>query len=154
MKAANTELPLWKYITYELHKVICFQTTKGKMTAETHRESGQAYGENCIDVLHVRRWKREFENNCYVLLEDRQRSGWLADSLITDNIYGVCKILEADDCFTLNEIVAHMPPVRCGWLTTQSFTMSCRYKNSPVAQYHAFWLTTTWQGTWVCTYNF
>ncbi len=43
-----------------------------KMAAEIHREvSVQTNGENYIDVLNMRRWKRDVENNCRVSLEDK-----------------------------------------------------------------------------------
>ncbi len=83
------------------------------MVAEIHRKLVQTYGEKCIDVLNVRRWKRDFENNGHVLL-DEWHSGSPAGSLTVDDIQRVCEIFKADDHFTLNEIIACMPPIRCG----------------------------------------
>ncbi len=103
----------------ELYVMICFLTAKWKTVAEIHRVLVQKYeyGENCIDVSNVRRWKRDFENNHCVLLENKQHIGWLANSFPIDNICHVRKILKTDDCFTVAEIIAHMPPVGCGWST-------------------------------------
>ncbi len=83
--------------------------------AEIHRELVQIYGNNCIDVSNVRRWKRDFENN-----EDELHYGWPADSWTADNICCTREILQADNCFTLDEIVALMLPVGCGWSTTHT----------------------------------
>ncbi len=95
--------------------VIHFLTAKGRKVAEIHRELVQTYGENCIGVPNVGRWWSDFENNRCVSLEDEWCSSWLVDSLIVDNIRRVCEILETDDCFTLDEIVVCILPLRCGW---------------------------------------
>ncbi len=56
----------------------------------------------------MRRWKRDFENNRHLVsLEDERSSGWLADSLIIDNIHCVHEILKANDRFSLNKIVEY-----------------------------------------------
>ncbi len=86
------------------------------MAAEIHRELVQTYGENCIDVSNVRGWKKDFENN-RVLLEDERCSKRLADSLTVDNIRRVHEVLKVDSHFTHDEIVLHLPPLRCGWST-------------------------------------
>ncbi len=60
-----------------------FLTVKEK-TTEIHRELIRIYGENCVDVSNMWRWKRDFENSHSVLLEDEQHSGWLAETLTVD----------------------------------------------------------------------
>ncbi len=67
-----------------------------------------------IDVLNVQTWKKNFENNLRVLLENKWRSGRLADSLTVDNIRHVREILKASNRFTLEKMVACMPPVGRG----------------------------------------
>ncbi len=62
----------------------------------------------------LRKWKRDFENSYYISLKDEQHSRWIVDSLIVDNFCSACEILEADDHFTLDEIVACMSPVGSG----------------------------------------
>ncbi len=63
-----------------------FPNCKGKDAIETHRGLLQTYGEKCIDVLNVQRWKRDFENNHRVSLQDECHSRVLADCLSVDNI--------------------------------------------------------------------
>ncbi len=50
-------------------------------------------------------------------VQDEWCDGQPADSLTVDNICRVCEILDADNCFTLNEIVERMLPVGCEWST-------------------------------------
>ncbi len=92
----------------KLHMVICFLTAKEKVVAEIHRELMQTYGENCIDVSNMQRWKRDFENKHCVLLDDEELSMWLMDSLTVDNIHHAHEILKAENHLTL-KIAAHMP---------------------------------------------
>ncbi len=93
----------------------CFLAANWKTVTETHRELVQMYGENSINVSNKRRWKRDLENNRRFSLEDEWCSGWPSDSLTIDNICCVHEILKANDYFELDKVVAHMPPVECGW---------------------------------------
>ncbi len=88
---------------FELCVVIRFLLVK--MATEIHRELVQMFGENCINVSNVRKWKRDFENNHRVSLADEWHSRWPVDGLTVDNIHCVCEILKADDHFTLVKIV-------------------------------------------------
>ncbi len=138
---------------FKLLVVIHFLTTKGKMVVEIHKEVAQMY-ENFINVSNVGRWKRDFENNLRVSL-DEWRNGSPADSLAVDNICPACEILKADNCFTLDKIVAHMLPLRCDWSIIQTIIHDfCSYKNCAVGGYLAYWLMTTWWGTLVHLYSF
>ncbi len=100
--------------------VTCFLTAEGKTVVLIYRESVQMHGENCINVSNVQRWKKDFENNCCVSLEDEWDSKQLALSLTVDYICRVCESLEAYDRFTRDKIVACMPPVGCGWPTMRT----------------------------------
>ncbi len=82
--------------------MIHFLTTKLRTTAEIHRELVQMYEKNCIDVLNVQRWKKDFENNHCVSLEDEQYSGWRTECLTIDNNCRMCESFKAYNCFTLD----------------------------------------------------
>ncbi len=65
----------------------------------------------CFECEHIeeRFWK---QLSCITRRWVAQQAA--ARQFTVDNIQPVYKILEADDRFTLDEIVAHIPPVECG----------------------------------------
>ncbi len=69
------------------------------------------------------------------------RNRWLVESLTVENIHLMCKILKADDRFTLDKIVACMPPVECGWSTIYTIIRSVLQLQKLICQWTPHILT-------------
>ncbi|KAG5338420.1 GVQW3 protein, partial [Acromyrmex charruanus] len=103
------ELPAKNVSTCELRAVIRFLTAKGLNGNEIHTELVHIYGDKCMSVQMVRRWRTYFlEGRGEV--HDEQRAGRPKTAITDDAVAAVEKIILADRRFTIDRILDSMPP--------------------------------------------
>jgi len=103
------ELPVKNVSTCELRAVIRFLTAKGLNGNEIHTELVHIYGDKCMSVQMVRRWRTYFlEGRGEV--HDEQRAGRPKTAITDDAVAAVEKIILADRRFTIDRILDSMPP--------------------------------------------
>ncbi|UYV72496.1 hypothetical protein LAZ67_9003405, partial [Cordylochernes scorpioides] len=102
------ELPLVNVSTCELRSVIRFFTAKNETAVNIHRNLVSVYGEGCMSIQMVRRWRSWFLEGRQNVHDERSGSPVTA----TDNaaVAAVRNMVEADRRVTIDEIMIRLPP--------------------------------------------
>ncbi|UYV70868.1 hypothetical protein LAZ67_8000923 [Cordylochernes scorpioides] len=100
------ELPLVNVSTCELRSVIRFFTAKNETAVNIHSNLVSLYGEECMSIQMVRRWRSWFLEGRQNVHDD-ERSGRPVTA--TDNA-AVRNVVEADRRVTIDEIMIRLPP--------------------------------------------
>ncbi|UYV63907.1 hypothetical protein LAZ67_2005934 [Cordylochernes scorpioides] len=103
------ELPLVNVSTCELRFVIRFFTTKNETAVNIHRNLVTVYGEGCMSIQMVRRWRSWFLEGRQNLYDD-ERSGRPVTATDNAAVAAVRNVMEADRRVTINEIMIRLPP--------------------------------------------
>ncbi|UYV70041.1 hypothetical protein LAZ67_7001563 [Cordylochernes scorpioides] len=101
------ELPLVNVSTCELRSVIRFFTAKNETAVNIHRNLVSVYGEECMSIQMVRRWRSWFLEGRQNVHDDEQGGRPVT---ATDNaaVAAVRNVVEADRRVTIDEII-----IRC-----------------------------------------
>ncbi|UYV72744.1 hypothetical protein LAZ67_10000487 [Cordylochernes scorpioides] len=104
--SVSMELPLVNVSTCELRSVIRFFTAKNETAVNIHRNLESVYGERCMSIQMVRRWRSWFLEGRQNVHDD-ERSG----RPVTDNaaVAAVRNVVEADRRVTIDEIMIRLP---------------------------------------------
>ncbi|UYV70721.1 hypothetical protein LAZ67_8000370 [Cordylochernes scorpioides] len=94
------ELPLVNVSTCELRSVIRFFTAINETAVNIHRNLVSVYGEGCMSIQMVRRWRSWF-------LEGRDRPVTATDNAA---VAAVRNVVEANRRVTIDEIMIRLPP--------------------------------------------
>ncbi|UYV61265.1 PRODH, partial [Cordylochernes scorpioides] len=104
--SVSMKLPLVTVSSCELRFVIRFSRRKMKTAVKIHRNLVSVYGEVCISIQMVRRWRSWFLEG-WQNVHDDERSGRPVTA--TDNA-AVRNVVEADRRITIYEIMIRLPP--------------------------------------------
>lgn len=97
------EVPLKSASKYELRSTIRFLTAKNLNASEIHRELCSVYGNACMSVQMVTRWRNEFVQGREVVY-DEPRAGRPSDAVTDENVALVKQLIEEDARYTLDEL--------------------------------------------------
>ncbi|UYV84371.1 hypothetical protein LAZ67_X001959 [Cordylochernes scorpioides] len=103
------ELPLVNVSTCELRFVIRFFTAKNETAVNIHRNLVSVYGEGCMSIQMVRRWRSwylEGRQN----LHDAERSGRPVTATDNAAVAAVRNVMEADRRVSIDEIMIRLTP--------------------------------------------
>lgn len=103
------ELPLVNVSTCELRSVIRFFTAKNETAVNIHRNLVSVYGEGCMSIQMVRRWRSWFLEGRQNVHDD-ERSGRPVTATDNAAIAAVRNVVEADRRVTIDEIKIRLPP--------------------------------------------
>ncbi|UYV78230.1 hypothetical protein LAZ67_16000594 [Cordylochernes scorpioides] len=103
------ELPLVNVSTCELRSVIRFFTAKNETAVNIHRNLVSVYGEECMSIQMVRRWRSWFLEGRQNVHDDERSCRPVT---ATDNaaVAAVRNVVEADRRVTIDEIMIRLPP--------------------------------------------
>ena len=103
------EVPLRSVSDVELRAVIHFLTAKNETATDIHRELTFVYGEGCMSIQMVRRWRVLFlegrEN-----VHDELRSGRPTTVTANNAVVAIRNVVEEDRRVTIDEILVRLPP--------------------------------------------
>lgn len=103
------ELPLESVSTCELRSVIRFFTAKNETAINIHRHLLGVYGEGCMSIQMVRRWRSWFlEGRKNV--HDEERSGRPVTATDNAAIVAVRNVVDEDQRVSIDEIKDRLPP--------------------------------------------
>ncbi|UYV74318.1 hypothetical protein LAZ67_11002999 [Cordylochernes scorpioides] len=107
--SVSMELPLVNVSTCQLRSVIRFFTAKNETAVNIHRNLVSVYGEGCMSIQMVRRWRSWFLEGRQNVHDD-ERSG--SPVTATDNaaVAAVRNVVEANRRVTIDEIMIRLPP--------------------------------------------
>ena len=105
---ASMETALTPTADCEVCAVIHFLVAKKKNATKIHCELCSVYGKDIMSRPIVSRWRLSFMEG-RATLNDEQRSGQLSTSR-APNIDEFCRILDTDQCLTLDETLFQLPP--------------------------------------------
>ncbi|KAK7575531.1 hypothetical protein V9T40_011817 [Parthenolecanium corni] len=106
------EVPVSVYTNFEIRATIRFLTARGETAIKIYRQLCETYGEGCLDISRVRRWRRQFIEG-RTSVDDEARSGRPSDSVTDAHIERVRQLLKEDSRLTLSELRSKMP-IDCG----------------------------------------
>ncbi|UYV71380.1 hypothetical protein LAZ67_8002846 [Cordylochernes scorpioides] len=103
------ELPLVNVSTCELRSVIRFFTAKNETAVNIHRNLVSVYGEGCMSIQMVRRWRSWFLEGRQNVHDDERSDRPVT---ATDNaaVAAVRNVVEANRRVTIDEIMIRLPP--------------------------------------------
>ncbi|UYV75689.1 hypothetical protein LAZ67_13001022 [Cordylochernes scorpioides] len=107
--SVSMELPLVNVSTCELHFVIRFFTAKNETAVNIHRNLVSVYGEGCMSIQMVRRWRSWFLEGRQNLYDD-ERSGRPVTATDNAAVAAVRNVMEVDRRVTIDEIMIRLPP--------------------------------------------
>lgn len=102
------ELPLKVASKCELRGVIRFLTGKNKTATEIHQELCSVYGQQCMSLQMVARWRTQFVNG-RDQLHDEERAGRPAHATTDENVALVKQLIDEDPRYTLDELTLRLP---------------------------------------------
>ncbi|UYV67185.1 hypothetical protein LAZ67_4004274 [Cordylochernes scorpioides] len=107
--SVSMELPLVNVPTCELRSVIRFFTTKNETAVNIHRNLVSVYGEGCMSIQMVRRWRSWFLEGRQNMYDDERSDRPVT---ATDNaaMAAVRNVVEANRRVTIDEIMIRLPP--------------------------------------------
>ncbi|UYV79918.1 hypothetical protein LAZ67_18001073 [Cordylochernes scorpioides] len=107
--SVSMELPLVNVSTCELRSVIRFFTAKNETAVNINRNLMSVYGDGCMSIQMVRRWRSWFLEGRQNVHDD-ERSG--RPVTVTDNaaVAAVRNVVEADCRVTIDEIMIRLSP--------------------------------------------
>ncbi|UYV74889.1 hypothetical protein LAZ67_12001692 [Cordylochernes scorpioides] len=102
-------LPLVNVSTCELRSVIRFFTAKNETAVNIHRNLVSVYGEGCMSIQMVRRWRSWFLEGRQNVHDDERSDRPVT---ATDNaaVAAVRNVVEANPRVTIDEIMIRLPP--------------------------------------------
>ncbi|UYV79252.1 GSTK1 [Cordylochernes scorpioides] len=103
------KLPLVNMSTCELHSVIRFFTAKNETAVNIHRNLVSVYGEGCMSIQMVRRWRSWFLEG-WQNVHDDERSGRPVTATDNAAVAAVWNVVEADRRVTIDKIMIRLPP--------------------------------------------
>ncbi|UYV60409.1 hypothetical protein LAZ67_1001062 [Cordylochernes scorpioides] len=103
------ELPLVNVSTCELRFVIGFFKAKNETAFNIHRNLVSVYGEECMSIQMVRRWRSWFLEGRQNVHDD-ERSGWPVTATDNATVAAVRNVVEAGGRVTIDEIMIRLPP--------------------------------------------
>ncbi|UYV66337.1 hypothetical protein LAZ67_4001359 [Cordylochernes scorpioides] len=105
----SMELPLVNVSTCELRSVIRFFTAKNETAVNIHRNLVSVYGEGCMSIQMVRRWRSWFLEGRQNVHDDERSDRPVT---ATDNaaVAAVRNVVEANRRVTIDEIMIRLPP--------------------------------------------
>ncbi|UYV84323.1 hypothetical protein LAZ67_X001845, partial [Cordylochernes scorpioides] len=104
------EIPLVNVSTCELRSVIRFFTAKIETAVNIHRNLASVYGEGCMSIQMVLRWRSWFLEGRQNVHDD-ERSGRPVTATDNAAVVAVRNVVEADHRVTIDEIMIRLPPV-------------------------------------------
>ncbi|UYV67034.1 hypothetical protein LAZ67_4003701 [Cordylochernes scorpioides] len=107
--SVSMELPLVNVSTCELRFVIRFFTAKNVTAVNIHRNLVSVYGEECMSIQMVRRWRSWFLEGRQNVHDD-ERSGRPVTATDNAAVAAVRNVVEADRRVTIDEIMIRLPP--------------------------------------------
>ncbi|UYV69735.1 hypothetical protein LAZ67_7000528, partial [Cordylochernes scorpioides] len=131
--SVSMELPLVNVSTCELRSVIrFFFTAKNETTVNIHRNLVSVYGEGCMSIQMVRRWRSWFLEGRQNVHDDERSDRPVT---ATDNaaVAAVRNVVEANRRVTIDEIMIRLPPgieIECSSIGTIIATDACHYGRS------------------------
>ncbi|UYV74857.1 L2HGDH [Cordylochernes scorpioides] len=107
--SVSMELPLVNVSTCELRSVIRFFTAKNETAVNIHRNLVSVYGEGCMSIQMVRRWRSWFLEGRQNVHDDERSDRPVT---ATDNaaVAAVRNVVEANRRVTIDEIMIRLPP--------------------------------------------
>ncbi|UYV60525.1 hypothetical protein LAZ67_1001418 [Cordylochernes scorpioides] len=107
--SVSIELPLVNVSTCELRSVIRFFTAKNETAVNIHRNLVSVYGEGCMSIQMVRRWRSWFLEGRQNVHDDERSDRPVT---ATDNaaVAAVRNVVEANRRVTIDEIMIRLPP--------------------------------------------
>ncbi|UYV61783.1 hypothetical protein LAZ67_1006524 [Cordylochernes scorpioides] len=107
--SVSMELPLVNVSTCELRSVIRFFTAKNETAVNIHRNLVSVYGEGCMSIQMVRRWRSWFLEGRQNVHDDERSDRPVT---ATDNaaVAAVRNVVEANRPLTIDEIMIRLPP--------------------------------------------
>ncbi|UYV80702.1 hypothetical protein LAZ67_19001447 [Cordylochernes scorpioides] len=99
----SMELPLVNVSTCKLRSEIHFFTAKNETAVNIHRNLVSVYGEGCMSIQMIRRWRRQN-------VHDDERSGRPVTATDNAAVAVVRNVVEADRRVTIDEIMIRLPP--------------------------------------------
>ncbi|UYV81991.1 hypothetical protein LAZ67_21000329 [Cordylochernes scorpioides] len=107
--SVSMELPLVNVSTCELRSVIRFFTAKNETAVNMHRNLMSVYGEGCMRIQMVRRWRSWFLEGRQNVHDDERSDRPVT---ATDNaaVAAVRNVVEANRRVTIDEIMIRLPP--------------------------------------------
>ncbi|UYV83572.1 hypothetical protein LAZ67_23001497 [Cordylochernes scorpioides] len=107
--SVSMEIPLVNVSTCELRSVIRFFTVKNETAVNIHRNLVSVYGEECMSIQMVRRWRSWFLEGRQNVHDDERSCRPVT---ATDNaaVAAVRNVVEADRRVTIDEIMIRLPP--------------------------------------------
>ncbi|UYV73303.1 K02A2.6-like [Cordylochernes scorpioides] len=107
--SVSMELPLVNVSTCELRSVIRFFTSKNETAVNIHRNLVSVYGEGCMNIQMVRRWRSWFLEGRQNVHDDERSDRPVT---ATDNaaVAAVRNVVEANRRVTIDEIMIRLPP--------------------------------------------
>ncbi|UYV63272.1 hypothetical protein LAZ67_2003605, partial [Cordylochernes scorpioides] len=103
------ELPLVNVSTCELRSVIRFFTAKNETAVNIHRNLVSVFGEECMSIQMVRRWRSWFLEGRQNVHDD-ERSGRPVTATDNAAVAAVRNVVEVDRRVTIDEIMIRLPP--------------------------------------------
>ncbi|UYV64391.1 tag-180 [Cordylochernes scorpioides] len=107
--AVSMELPLVNVSTCELRSVIRFFTAKNETAVNIHRNLVSVYGEGCMSIQMVRRWRSWFLEGRQNVHDD-ERSGRPVTATDNAAVAAIRNVVEADRRVTIDEIMIRLLP--------------------------------------------
>ncbi|UYV62658.1 hypothetical protein LAZ67_2001441 [Cordylochernes scorpioides] len=107
--SVSMELPLVNVSTCELRSVIRFFTAKNETAVNIHRNLVSVYGEGCMSIQMVRRWRSWFLEGRQNVHDDERSDRPVT---ATDNaaVAAVRNVVEANRRVAIDEIMIRLPP--------------------------------------------
>ncbi|UYV75013.1 K02A2.6-like [Cordylochernes scorpioides] len=104
LSEVSMELPLVNVPTCELRSVIRFFTAKNETAVNIHRNLVSVYGEGCMSIQMVRRWRSWFLEGRQNVHDD-ERSDWPVTATDNAAVAAVRNVVEANRRVTIDEIM-------------------------------------------------